>query len=305
MTVAATILARLLGLALIALVSAPAMADERLNVVATFSILGDLVKAAGRERVQVTVLVGPGGDAHVYAPTPSDAKKLAAAQLVVANGLGFEGWISRLVKASGSKATLMVASQGVKLRRIGGAHVDRREHAAEIDPHAWQSISNAKRYVLNIRDALIAADPQGKPVYEANAGAYLARLDALEAEVRETIAAIAPERRRVITSHDAFGYFQDAYGVAFIAPQGVSTDAEASAKDVARIIAQVRREKIPAVFLENVSDPRMIERIAAETGAKIGGILYSDALTSAAGDAPTYIDMMRHNVRELKKALGG
>ncbi len=301
---AATILARLFGLALMALVSAPATAEERLNVVATFSILGDFVKAAGGERVDVTALVGPGGDAHVYAPTPADVKKLAAAQLVVANGLGFEGWMSRLIKASGSKARLVVASEGVKLRWIGGSHVH-REHAAEVDPHAWQSIGNAKRYVVNIREALIAADPQGKAIYGANAQAYLARLDALEAEVREAIAAIPAERRRIITSHDAFGYFQDAYGIAFIAPQGVSTDAEASAKDVARIIAQVRREKIPAVFLENVSDPRMIERIAAETGAKIGGTLYSDALTPAAGDAPTYIDLMRRNVRELKTALGG
>lgn len=302
---AAAVLARLLALALLAVTSAPSMAEDKLTVVATFSILGDFVKAVGGERVDVTSLVGTNGDAHVYAPTPADARKLASARLVVANGLGFEGWMARLVKASGSKARLVIASEGAKLRRIGGSHAHRGEHAGDVDPHAWQSIANAKRYVANIRDALMAADPQGKAIYGANAQAYLAELDALETEVRETIAAIAPERRRIITSHDAFGYFQDAYGLAFIAPQGVSTDAEASAKDVARIIAQVRRERIPALFIENVSDARMIERIAAETGAKIGGALYSDALTPATGDAPTYIDMMRHNVRELRKALAG
>jgi zinc/manganese transport system substrate-binding protein len=176
------------------------------------------------------------------------------------------------------------------------------DHGA-LDPHAWQSVGNVKLYVANIRDGLIAADPAGKADYEANAAAYLAKLDALDREVKAAVAAIPRDRRKIITSHDAFGYFEKAYGVSFIAPQGVSTEAEASAKDVARIIQQIRRDKIPAVFLENVSDPRLIERIAKESGAKVGGRLYSDALSGEGGPAGTYIDMMRHNIRALSAAL--
>lgn len=288
------------ALALLILSAPSGRAQEKLKVTATFSILADFVKNVGGDRVEVSTLVGANGDAHVYSPSPADAKMLGAARLVVANGLGFEGWIDRLIKSSAAKADLVVASKGVKPRRAEDGHA----HASS-DPHAWQSVANAQLYVANIRDALTKADSAGKAVYEANAAAYLAKLDALDREVKATIAAIPPERRRVIVSHDAFGYFQDAYGVAFIAPQGVSTEAESSARDVARIIAQIKRQKIPAVFLENISDPRMIERIARETGAKIGGTLYSDALTPALGGAPTYIDMIRHNVRELAKALSG
>ncbi|MFL5121662.1 MAG: metal ABC transporter solute-binding protein, Zn/Mn family, partial [Microvirga sp.] len=172
-----------------------------------------------------------------------------------------------------------------------------------LDPHAWQSVANARIYVANIRDALVKADPAGTDVYEANARDYLEKLDALDKDVRAAIDAIPRDRRKIITSHDAFGYFQKAYGVTFVAPQGVSTEAEASAKDVAKIIRQIRREKIPAVFLENVSDPRLLERIAKESGARIGGRLYSDALSGANGPAGTYIDMMRHNIRALSAAL--
>jgi len=276
----------------------PASAQDRLKVVATFSILADLVRNVGGDRVEVAALVGPNGDAHVYAPTPSDAKTLAAARLVVANGFGFEGWIDRLVKASGTKAAMVVATTGVKPRRSTDDH----SHGGS-DPHAWQSVANVAIYVANIRDALAKADPAGKATYEANATAYLARLDALDREVRAEIAKIPADRRRIITTHDAFGYFKDAYGVDFIAPQGVSTESEPSARDVARIIAQVRKQKIPAVFLENVTDPRLLKRISEESGARIGGTLYSDALTDDKGEAPTYGDMMRHNVRQLTTAL--
>lgn len=281
-------------LAAIVLVAAsPAAAQEQLKVLATFSILGDLTKNVGGDRVDVSTLVGPDGDAHVYAPSPADARKVADAKVVITNGLGFEGWMNRLVRASGSKAPLVVASNGITVRRAG----------ATADPHAWQSAANVKVYVANIRAALIAADPAGRDTYQTNATAYLAKLDALDAEIKSAAAAIPADRRRIISSHDAFGYFQQAYGIEFIAPQGVSTEAEASARDVARIITQIRRLKIPAVFLENVSDPRLMQRIAQETGARIGGKLYSDALTSEKGDAPTYIDLMRHNVKQLVTAL--
>jgi len=275
-----------------------ASAQDKLRAVATFSILADFVKNVGGDRVEVQALVGPNADAHVYQPSPGDAKTLTEAKVIFTNGLGFEGWIARLIKASGTKAPTIVASQGVKPRKADEDHGH-----GDSDPHAWQSVANAKLYVANIREALVAADPAGKNAYETNAAAYLAKLDALDAEVRATVGKIPADRRRIITTHDAFGYFAVGYGVAFIAPQGVSTESEVSAKDVAKIITQIRKQKIPAVFLENITDDRLLKRIGAESGARVGGTLYSDALTDEKGPAPTYIDMMRHNVKQLAEAL--
>lgn len=310
-----------LGLSLpLALPAAAQDATKKIPVVASFSILGDFVKEVGGDRVAVTTLVGPNGDAHVFQPAPADAKKVAAAQIVFVNGLGFEGWIDRLVKASGTKAEIVVATKGITPREM--ADEDEDDHAAQghkdhdhakkgehdhdhggTDPHAWQSVANAEIYVANIRDALIAADPAGKAAYEANASAYTAKLEALDAQVKAAMAAIPESRRRIITSHDAFGYFGAAYGIEFIAPQGVSTESEASAKDVARIIRQIKAENIPAVFMENISDPRLVKRIAKETQAKIGGELFSDALSDDKGPASTYIDMMKNNITQLSSAL--
>jgi zinc/manganese transport system substrate-binding protein len=283
----------------VALLSSQALAQPTVKAVATFSILADFVRQVGGARVEVKSLVGPNGDTHIYAPTPIDARTIAQAQIVFVNGLGYEGWITRLVEAAGGKVATVVASRGVppRDRGVGGG-----DHP--IDPHAWQSVANAKIYVANIRDGLAKADPAGAAVYAANADAYLSRLDALEADVKTAIAAIPPQRRRLITTHDAFGYFGAAYGIEFIASAGVSTDSEASARDMAKIITQIRREKVPAVFLENVSDPRLMQQIARETGVRIGGTLYSDALSGRDGPAATYIDMMRNNVRELTAALG-
>lgn len=315
----------------------PAAAQEattKIPVVASFSILGDFVKEVGGDRVEVTTLVGPNGDAHVFQPAPGDAKKVSAAQIVFVNGLGFEGWIDRLVKASGTKAEIVVATKGITPREMADEDEDEHDHAAHdhdkdhkdhdhddhaktdghdhdhaghdhggTDPHAWQSVANAQIYVANIRDALIAADPAGKAAYEANAAAYTAKLQALDAEVKAAVANIPEKNRRIITSHDAFGYFGAAYGVEFIAPQGVSTDSEASAKDVARIIRQIKAQNIPAVFMENISDPRLVKRIAKETKAKVGGELFSDALSGDKGPASTYIDMMKNNVAQLSSAL--
>jgi len=278
----------------------PALAQDRLAVVATFSILGDLVKNVGGDRVAVTTLVGPNGDVHVYSPTPADAKTLSAAKAVFVNGLGLEGWMTRLISASASVAPVIVASAGVKPRDLP----DRREAGQPVpDPHAWQSVANATIYVANIRDGLNRADPAAKAIYDANAQSYLATLGALDEEVRADIAKIPADRRKVITTHYAFGYFGDAYGLQFIAPEGLSTDAEPSARDVATIIAQIRRDKIPAVFMENIADPRLMREIAGETGAAIGGTLYSDALSAPDGPAGTYIALMRHNAGEFGKAL--
>lgn len=285
---------RLLIVCLALIATALPARTEPLKVVASFSILGDLVRNIGGNAVDVTSLVGPDSDAHVYSPTPADARKIADAELIVVNGLGFEGWLARLVQSSGSKAKIVTASSGiVPLRSGNGA-----------DPHAWQSVSNAKIYVGNISMAIAAATPAAADQLMTNTQAYLARLEALDREVREAVAKIPPARRKVISTHNSFGYFAAAYGIEFIAPLGVSTESEPSARDIARIITQIRQAKIPAIFLENISDPRLIQRISSESGAKIGGTLYSDSLTGEKGDAPTYIDMVRHNIKVLMRALG-
>ena len=280
--------------------TSPTRAQNRLRAVATFSILGDLAKNVSGERADVAALVGPDGDVHVYAPTPADAKTVAAAKLVFVNGLGLEGWIDRLIAASGSKAPVVVASRGIIPRKMAD---ERDANRLVSDPHAWQSVADAEIYVANISDGLIAADPSGKEIYRANTAAYLSKLDALDDEIKVAIATIPANRRKIITTHNAFGYFGDAYGLEFIAPEGLSTEAEPSARDVAKIIAQIRAQKIPAVFLENISDPRLMQQIAAETGARIGGTLYSDSLSPPSGPAATYIAMMRHNAREFQRAL--
>ncbi len=287
----------LVSLTMAGAVPANGQTPAKLPVVATFSILADFARNVGGDRIEVAALVGPDGDTHVYQPKPADAEQLGAARLIVVNGLGFEGWIDRLIKASGAKAPVIVATNGINPQNM------REEGRIGPDPHAWQSIGNAKIYVANIRDGLIAADPGGKAAYRANAENYLARLDALDAEVKRETAKILPGRRQIITTHDAFGYFGTDYGFRFIAPEGVSTETEASARDVAKIIRQIKAKKIPAVFLENVTDPRLVRVIAAESGARVGGTLYSDALSPPDGPAATYIEMMRHNVRELSAAL--
>ena len=278
---------------------------EPLKVVASFSIIGDLAQQVGGERIALHTLVGRDADAHAYQPTPADARMLAQAKLVIVNGLGFEGWITRLVKSSGYRGEVLVASDGIRTLK----RADDDEHAGHghehggVDPHAWQDPANVLRYVDNIAQAMTQADPAGRAVYLANAARLKQAISALDGEIKASFNAIAQHKRKVVTTHDAFGYFARAYGVAFIAPVGVSTDADPSAADVGRIIKQIRREKIPAVFMENISDPRLLERIRQESGARIGGVLYSDALSKVGGPAPTYVEMMRYNARTLASAL--
>ena len=268
------------------------------DVVATFSILGDMVRQVGGDRVSVTTLVGPDSDAHVYQPTPADARAVAGARLLVINGLGFEGWIDRLTEASGYQGRIVTATAGVETRRM--ADPDR----GAIDPHAWQSLANARIYVRNIADGLAAIDPAGAEIYRGNAARYMEKIDAVEAQVRAAVDSLPAERRKVVTSHDAFGYLSAAYGIEFHAPVGFSTEAEASAGDVARLIRQINKEKIPAVFVENISDRRLLDQIVRETGAQIGGTLYSDALSKEDEPAGTHLGMMLHNIRTLVAALG-
>lgn len=280
-------------LCVLMLIASPLHAAEQLKVVASFSILADFVRNVGGDRINLTTLVGADSDVHVYAPAPSDAKRIADAKLVIVNGLGLEGWLPRLVQSSGSKAQVVIVSAGIAPLKLGSA----------ADPHGWQSVPNAKIYVTDIANALAAVDPDDAEFFRARAKAYLEKLETLDREVRAAVAKIPQERRKVISTHDAFGYFAAEYGVQFIAPLGVSTQTEPSARDIATIIGQIKAQKIPAVFLENISDDRLIRRIAAETGSKVGGTLISDGLTGEKGPAPTYIDMVRHNIKALTSAL--
>ena len=348
--------------ALLALsLSAPAIAqsDRPTPVVATFSILGDMVKRIGGEHIAVTTLVGPNGDAHVYQPTPADARAVSEATILVVNGLQFEGWLDRLIDASDFDGMRVVATEGIEPIAFDDEHDqgdnldvhaeeaghdhghddqaeaghdddhdhdkhakaaahnhdddhDDKAHAEAghdhhdhgvFDPHAWQSLGNAADYVDNITAALAQADPANAADFYQNRAAYVAEIEALDAEIREIVAALPAERRIVVTSHDAFQYFGGEYGLTFIAPQGLSTESEASAKDVARLIQQIRERGIHAVFIENIGDARLLEQIANETGAAIGGTLYPDALSGPDGPAPTYLDMMRHNTMTLAQAL--
>lgn len=288
----------LASMSLALFLTSPALASE-VEAVASFSILGDMVKQVGGDRVAVTTIVGPNADTHVYEPTPQDAVALGKAQVFFVNGLGFEGWLDRLVEATGFTGPVVTASSGVK------THTMDDEGEVVTDPHAWQSLSNGELYVSNIAKGLCAVDAAGCASYEANAKAYSAQLAALDAEVRAAIAAVPEAERKVITTHDAFGYFGEAYGVAFLAPEGISTESEASAADVAKLIEQVRREGVKALFVENMSDPRLVEQIARETGAKLGGALYADALSEPNEGAASYLDMFKHNVGLLVPALEG
>jgi zinc/manganese transport system substrate-binding protein len=293
------ILRLLLG-CLIAFATASLAAADQLRVVASFSIIGDMAGRIAGDHAHVTTLVGPDADAHVFEPTPASARALARAKVFVTNGLGFEPWAERLLKSTKSSARLVVVSAGVKLLPFHTLHGEERGAA---DPHAWQDARNAIVYAQNIAHAFVTADPAHAKTYESNAAAYAAELAELDADIRAEVSRIPVKQRRVITTHDAFAYFGRAYDVTFIAPLGTSTEEEASAKEVAALITQIRREKITAVFVENIADPRMIQQIARETGVKLGGKLYSDALSTKAGEAPTYIALMRHNAKLLTAAM--
>lgn len=299
-----------------ALLAFPAAAQPgtppSLKAVASFSILGDLVRQVGGERVEVDVLVGPGADAHVFQPAPSHARKVGQAQVLFANGLGFEGWIQRLIDTAGFTGKPVVVSEGVKtIRPRAGDHHHgdhqgkghAHHHAGGADPHAWQSVANAIVYVDNIAKGLCAADAAGCDFYRKNATTYQATLRALDQEIKAAWAPIPAAQRKLITSHDAFGYYAQAYGVTFKAAQGVSTDSAASAQGVAQLVRQIRKEQITALFVESISDPRLIEQIGRETGVKPAGALYSDSLTDARGPAPTYVTMMRVNTQAMTRAV--
>ncbi len=262
----------------------PVSAQERLKVVATFSILGDLVAQVGGDKIDLTVLVGPDTDAHTYQPKPNDLRVLAGAKVLVSNGLGFEGWIDRLADAASFKGTRIVVSTAAATGR---------------DPHCWQDVACTRRYVANIATGLAVADPANAAFYREHAQVYDGRLAALEAWIRVEIATVPEDRRKAITGHDSFHYFSRSYGVTFEAPRGYSTESEPSARDMAQLIRQVRAQKIKALFIENMTNPVLIDEIARDAGATVGPRLYSDALSKPGGPAPTYEAMMRYNVGAL------
>lgn len=288
-----------LSLFLIILLLSPVLsAGERVKVVTSFSILADITQQVGGRHVEIINLVGPDSDAHVYETTPDDARHVAAADLIIENGLHFEPWLERLVRSSDTQAKVIRASQGVIPRTL------EEDGHAVADPHAWNSLANAKLYASNIAKALEQVDPGHAQAYRANLAAYTQQIDALLLEVRKRFAALPPGNRKIVTSHDAFGYLGQAYGITFVAPQGLSTEREASAREVADLITLIRKEGIKAVFIENIKDPRLLQQIADETGAGIGGTLHSDAL-AAEGPASSYLGMYRLNVQTITQALGG
>jgi zinc/manganese transport system substrate-binding protein len=296
----------------------PAQAQPRLSVVASFSILADMTRQIGGERIALRSIAGPDQDAHGFQPKPSDAAALTNAALVIRNGLGFEGWLDRMIRSSGFKGALVTATDGITPRMMQAHHHHGHDHGGAgrrhnhsvgprqvPDPHAWQDLGLAQHYIRNITAGLIAADSGGEALYRRNAAAYAARLTALDQWVRAEIGKVPEARRKIVTSHDAFGYFGEAYGVRFFAPQGVSTEAEPSAAEVGRLIRQIKAENITALFMENMSNPATLQRIAQEAGVRVRGRLYADALSVESGPAPTYEAMFRHNVSLMVPAMRG
>ncbi|TXI05919.1 MAG: metal ABC transporter substrate-binding protein [Rhizobium sp.] len=277
-------------------VAAPASA-ETLNVVASFTVLADVVKHVGGDHVKVSSLVGPNGDPHEFEPSPTDAKTLNAAKVVFVSGEGLEGWMDRLISASGYKGTPVVASEGINTRTM----VD--DGKTITDPHVWNSPVNVKIWVANIEKALSAADPADAADFKANAERYTKVLTELDAYAHSKFDKVPDDRRKVLTSHDAFGYFGREYKVSFLSPLGFSTETEASAADVAKLIEQIKTEHVKTYFFENSNDPRLVKQVAKATGAEPGGELYVEALSKSNGPASTYEKMFRYNVDQLATAM--
>ena len=295
--------------AALAVLCASARADDRrVNVVASMSIIGDISRVVGGEHAVIKTLVGPDGDVHVYEPRPADVRAVAEAQLVVSNGLGLEGWIDRLIGSAGFRGKHVIASTGIRpltVRYDDATKLAGRAHpqSPTIDPHAWQNLTNGRIYAANIAKGLIEVDPVNAAYYEANASAYDSVLGRLDTWVRSELAAVPTEKRRVITTHDAFQYYGAAYGVVFLAPVGISTASEPSAGDVASLVRQMRSEHIKALFLERISDPRLMQQLARDGGAVIVGELYSDALSAPDGPAASYVKMFEYNTSTLKRGM--
>jgi len=279
-----------LSLAIAAMFISPLTLAKTVDAVASFTVLADIVKQVGGDHVKVKSLVGPDGDPHTFEPTPQDSQALAKADVVFVSGLGMEGWMDRLISASGYTGNVVVASNGVNTRKM------EEEGKTVTDPHAWNSMQNGVIYATNVMNALIKADPQDEAEIRKSGERYIQQLQQLDGWAKRSFEAVPLSKRKVLTSHDAFGYFGQRYGVTFLAPVGFSTEAEASASDVAAIIKQLKAEHIKTYFVENQTDPRLVKQIASETGAQPGGELYPEALSAANGPAATYVAAFKHNV---------
>ncbi|MGG7517289.1 metal ABC transporter substrate-binding protein [Allorhizobium undicola] len=285
------------ALPLALVLAAGSASAETLKVAASFTVLADVVKQVGGDHVEVASLVGPNGDPHEFEPSPADARKLKAASVVFVSGEGLEGWMDRLISASGYKATPVTVSDGIKTRSM------EEDGKTITDPHVWNSPVNVKVWVANIEKALSAADPADAKDFQANAETYNRLLDELDSYARAKFDKVPEQERKILTSHDAFGYFGRDYNVSFLSPVGISTESEASAADVARLIEQIKAEKVKTYFFENSNDPRLVRQIAKATGARDGGELYVESLSDRKGPAPTYEKMFRYNVDQLSKAM--
>lgn len=285
------------ALALSALLATPMVMAKTVEAVASFTVLADIVKNVGGEHVEVKSLVGPNGDPHSFEPTPKDSQALAHADVVFVSGLGMEGWMDRLISASGYQGQTVVASSGINTRTM------EEDGKTITDPHAWNSMQNGVTYATNVMNALIAADPQDADYFRQHGGAYIQQLKQLDSWAQKAFSVIPVEKRKVLTSHDAFGYFGQRYGVKFLSPVGFSTESEASASDVAALITQLKHEKIHAYFIENQTDPRLVQQIAASGGATSGGELYPEALTARGGAADSYINAFKHNVNAMVSSM--
>lgn len=286
-----------LSLALGAMLVSPLSLAKTVEAVASFTVLADIVKQVGGDRVHVKSLVGPNGDPHTFEPTPQDSQALAGAQVVFVSGLGLEGWMDRLISASGYRGRVVVASSGINSRTMD------EEGKTITDPHAWNSMQNGVIYATNVMNALISVDPDDAATFRQRGAHYIQQLQSLDHWAKTAFAAVPPGKRKVLTSHDAFGYFGQRYGVTFLAPVGFSTEAEASASDMAAIIRQLKAEQIHTYFMENQTDPRLVQQIAHETGAQPGGELYPEALSEANGPAATYTAAFRHNVDAMLQSM--
>ncbi|CNE66300.1 metal ABC transporter substrate-binding protein [Yersinia nurmii] len=286
-----------IALAVAALLSSPLAMAKTIEAVASFSILGDIVQQIGGEHVNVTTLVGPDGDPHSFSPSPKDSKQISQADVVFVSGLGLEGWLNRLIAASGYKGPVVTLSEGIHSRKM------EEEGKKVTDPHAWNSMQNGIQYATHVMNALIVADPDDADYYRKHGTEYIQKLEKLDAYAKAQFAGIPAEKRKVLTSHDAFGYFGQEYGVTFLAPVGFSTEAEASASDVANLIKQIKQEKVKTYFIENQTDPRLVKQIAAASGAQAGGELFPEALSQKTGPAATYAEAFKHNVDTIVASM--
>lgn len=286
-----------ISLAVAALLSSPLAMAKTVEVVASFSVLGDIVQQVGGDHVNVVTLVGPDGDPHSFEPTPKNSRQLSKADVVFISGLGLEGWLERLISASGYKGQVVIASTGVDIRKMD------EDGKVITDPHAWNSMTNGIKYAHNVMNALIVADPEDADYFRQRGSAYIQQLEKLSAYAKAHFAAIPAGQRKVLTSHDAFGYFSQEYGVRFLSPVGFSTESEASASGVAALINQIKREKIKTYFIENQTDSRLVKQIATASGAKAGGVLYPESLSTADGPASTYAKAFKHNVDTLVSSM--